>query len=195
MAHLKDGARHDGGAHLDDGARPDGLRVGDTERDAVTAALHDHFAAGRLDRAELDERLEAVLAAKTFGDLRALVRDLPAPTGLPEPEPPAGFPWGPEAAVMFGGPGHPAWRHHAHMARRHRAHMARMARRRRRMARGPHGHGPFPMFPLMLVVFLVVTFTVGVGAGFLAVLQLALVAWLVRAAVLAFGARRSGGSA
>ncbi|MEV3921970.1 DUF1707 SHOCT-like domain-containing protein [Actinomadura coerulea] len=63
----------------------DEIRVGDAERDAVMVALHDHFAEGRLDRTELDERLESVLAARTRGDLRALVRDLPSPTGLPEP--------------------------------------------------------------------------------------------------------------
>ncbi|GGQ44489.1 hypothetical protein BKA00_003216 [Actinomadura coerulea] len=63
----------------------DEIRVGDAERDAVMVALHDHFAEGRLDRIELDERLESVLAARTRGDLRALVRDLPSPTGLPEP--------------------------------------------------------------------------------------------------------------
>lgn len=154
----------------------DEMRIGDAERDAVMVALHDHFAAGRLDRGELDERMDAVLSAKTRGDLRPLVRDLPAPTGLPEPEKqaPAAVPWGPGAAVMFGGPGHPAWRHH-----------------RRHMARGHHRHGPFPAFPLLLGVFLVLAFTVGPGAGFLAVLQIALAIWVVRAVLLAFGARRS----
>ena len=153
-------------------ARQDEIRVGDAERDAVMLAMQDHFAAGRLDRAELDERQDAVLSAKTHGDLRALVRDLPEPTGLPRPERAA-----PDlatgAAVMFGGPMHPAWRHHhRHAARRHR-------------------HGPpFPVFPLMLAVFLVVAFTVGPGAGLLAVLQVALVIWIVRAVMLAFGVRR-----
>lgn len=54
------------------------LRVGDAERDAVASALHEHFAQGRLDREELDERLSAALAAKTVGDLREVIRDLPA---------------------------------------------------------------------------------------------------------------------
>lgn len=67
-------------------ARHDEIRIGDAERDAVMVALHDHFAEGRLDRGELDERLDAVLSAKTRGDLRTLVKDLPSPTGLPEPE-------------------------------------------------------------------------------------------------------------
>ncbi|GAA0559489.1 DUF1707 SHOCT-like domain-containing protein [Actinomadura livida] len=163
----------------------DEMRIGDTERDAVMVALHDHFAAGRLDRGELDERMDAVLSAKTRGDLRPLVRDLPAPTGLPEPDRRA--PSSMEgAAVMFGGPWHPAWQeHHRHMARR----------RHRHMARGHHRHGPpFPAFPLLLAVFLVLAFTVGPGAGVLAVLQIALAVWIVRAALLAFGARKSGRS-
>ncbi|WP_307801726.1 DUF1707 SHOCT-like domain-containing protein [Actinomadura violacea] len=157
--------------------RPDDIRIGDAERDAVMVALHDHFAAGRLDRGELDERLDAVLTAKTRGDLRALVRDLPAPTGLPEPGGPAAafgdVPWGVGHAVMFGGPGHPMH----HRRHRHPAHHRR--------------HGPHFAFPLMLAVFLVVTFTVGVGTAALAVLHIALAIWLVRAVMLLTGARRS----
>jgi hypothetical protein len=168
--------------------RPDDIRIGDAERDAVMVALHDHFAAGRLDRGELDERMDAALSAKTRGDLRTLVRDLPDPHGLPEPEAPAAFgdaaglPWE-GAAVMFGGPGRPM-RHHRHMAHAHRhpghGHLA-------------HGHrrGPHVAFPLMLAVFLVVTFTVGVGTAALAVLQIALAIWLVRAVMLLVGHRRS----
>ncbi|MFL6053373.1 MAG: DUF1707 domain-containing protein [Actinoallomurus sp.] len=53
------------------------LRVGDAERDAVASALHEHFAQGRLDREELDERLATALSAKTVGDLREVTRDLP----------------------------------------------------------------------------------------------------------------------
>ena len=150
-------------------ARRDEIRIGDAERDAVMVALHDHFAEGRLDRGELDERLDAVLSAKTRGDLRTLVKDLPSPTGLPEPEkaPALGAP------LMFGGPGQPAWQHHRHMARHHR-------------------HGPrFPAFPLLLGVFLVLTFTIGPGTGFLAVMQIALVIWIIRAIALAFHTRHS----
>lgn len=155
-------------------ARHDEIRVGDAERDAVMVALHDHFAAGRLDRGELDERLDTALTAKTRGDLRTLVEDLPAPSGLPEPEKTAG-PGAPLAfpGPFFGGPGHPAWqRHHRHLAARHR-------------------HGPrFPAFPLLLAVFLVLAFTAGPGTGVLVVLQIALAVWLIRAALLAFGVRR-----
>jgi hypothetical protein len=61
----------------------DGIRVSDADRDRVTAQLRDHFAAGRITRGELDERLSATLTAKTFGDLRRIVADLPGPAPAP----------------------------------------------------------------------------------------------------------------
>ena len=42
--------------------------------------IREHFAAGRLDEDELNERLSAAYAAKTNGELAALRADLP---GLP----------------------------------------------------------------------------------------------------------------
>lgn len=84
---------------------PDDLRIGDTERDAVATALHDHFAQGRLTREELEERLDTTLAAKTRADLREVAKDLPGPNGLPEPVQQTP-PWAP-------GP-HRVHRHHRH---------------------------------------------------------------------------------
>jgi DUF1707 SHOCT-like domain len=55
----------------------DGIRVSDADRDRVTAQLRDHFGAGRITPGELDERLSAALNAKTFGDLRRIMADLP----------------------------------------------------------------------------------------------------------------------
>jgi hypothetical protein len=55
----------------------DTLRVGDAEREQAARELGDHFAAGRLDREEYDERLEAAFAARTGQDLQVLFRDLP----------------------------------------------------------------------------------------------------------------------
>jgi len=55
------------------------LRIGDTERTLVTEALQQHFAEGRLDSDELEERLDATLAAKTQADLREITKDLPGP--------------------------------------------------------------------------------------------------------------------
>ena len=55
----------------------DRIRVSDTDRDRVTARLRDHFAEGRLTPGELDERISAALSARTFGDLRRVMADLP----------------------------------------------------------------------------------------------------------------------
>jgi len=55
------------------------IRVGDEERDHAARALGDHFAVGRLDRDEYDQRLDRAFAARTRGDLAALFRDLPTP--------------------------------------------------------------------------------------------------------------------
>jgi hypothetical protein len=57
----------------------DRFRTSDTDRDRAAALLRDHFAAGRITREELDERLTATLSAKTFGDLRRALADLPGP--------------------------------------------------------------------------------------------------------------------
>jgi len=61
------------------------MRVGDAERDEAARALGDHFASGRLDREEYDERLEQAFAARTGNDLVALFRDLPQPRGAVSP--------------------------------------------------------------------------------------------------------------
>lgn len=58
------------------------LRVSDTERDMAASILREAAGDGRLDLEELDERLEAVYAAKTYGDLEPITRDLPT-TGAP----------------------------------------------------------------------------------------------------------------
>jgi hypothetical protein len=55
----------------------DRFRVSDADRERAAALLRDHFAAGRLSAAELDQRLAASLAAKTAGDLRRNLADLP----------------------------------------------------------------------------------------------------------------------
>src|SRR5262249_41878550 len=55
------------------------LRIGDAERWAAAAALGDHFAAGRLDQGEFDERTAAVYAARTYADLEPPFADLPEP--------------------------------------------------------------------------------------------------------------------
>jgi hypothetical protein len=62
------------------------LRASDAERERTATALRDHYAAGRLDADELDERTDAAYAAKTVGELRRLVTDLPPlPAAPPRP--------------------------------------------------------------------------------------------------------------
>ncbi len=55
------------------------IRASDADRDRITARLQEHFAEGRLTRDELDERVATVLHAKTFGELRGVLADLPEP--------------------------------------------------------------------------------------------------------------------
>jgi len=61
------------------------VRIGDTERDRAIATLGDHFAAGRLNREELDERVEAAMQARFDDDLEPLFADLPVPEPVLEP--------------------------------------------------------------------------------------------------------------
>ena len=88
------------------------MRIGDAERDAAAADLGEHFTAGRLTLEELHERLEAVFAAKTFGQLARIMSDLPGPGRLPglarlarQPAMPGmpGLPWMPAPAPATAG--------------------------------------------------------------------------------------------
>lgn len=63
------------------------LRVGDAERDDATAALGEHFAAGRLTKMEFDERAEQASAARFERDLTPVFVDLPVVTAEVSPEP------------------------------------------------------------------------------------------------------------
>jgi hypothetical protein len=53
------------------------LRISDADRHRVAELLREAAGEGRLDIDELDERLEAAYAAKTYGDLVPLTSDLP----------------------------------------------------------------------------------------------------------------------
>jgi Domain of unknown function (DUF1707) len=59
------------------------IKASDAERDAVVAALSEHFQAGRLTTEELEERTGRALAARTVGGLDELTTDLPAPRPAP----------------------------------------------------------------------------------------------------------------
>ncbi|SEP93496.1 Cell wall-active antibiotics response 4TMS YvqF [Lentzea xinjiangensis] len=59
------------------------LRASDADRERVAQVLHRATAEGRLDIHELDERLIAVYAAKTYGELVPITADLVL-SGLPQ---------------------------------------------------------------------------------------------------------------
>ncbi len=69
--------------------RPEDLRVSDAERSIVSQRLHQAHDAGQLDLMEFDERLRAVLAARTRGELLRTTADLPdvPPAAAPAPRP------------------------------------------------------------------------------------------------------------
>ncbi|HEX4093884.1 MAG TPA: DUF1707 domain-containing protein [Trebonia sp.] len=73
------------------------IRVSDADRNAVAEQLGAHYADGRLDQAEFDERISRTMAAKTRGDLAGLFDDLPDPG--PAGAGPAG-PGGPTAPYV-----------------------------------------------------------------------------------------------
>ncbi|GAA5125311.1 DUF1707 domain-containing protein [Pseudonocardia adelaidensis] len=53
------------------------LRIGHAEREAAVRELGEHYAAGRLDAAEYEERTSAAYAARTAEDLEPIFADLP----------------------------------------------------------------------------------------------------------------------
>jgi hypothetical protein len=63
------------------------LRVSDAERTEVADRLSKHYADGRLDQAEFNERLDQAMAAKTQFDLNGLFDDLPPLDGSNGVEP------------------------------------------------------------------------------------------------------------
>ena len=65
------------------------LRISDADREAAIARLSEHYAAGRLDKDEFDERSDAVWSAKIGADLAPIFADL-------EPVNPAGRERGPQ---------------------------------------------------------------------------------------------------
>ncbi|WP_433343597.1 DUF1707 SHOCT-like domain-containing protein [Streptomyces sp. CA-253872] len=68
----------------------DGQRASDADRDAVAERLREAAAEGRIDFDELDERLGTALSARTYGELRPLLADLPGAPPLVQPPAPHG---------------------------------------------------------------------------------------------------------
>jgi hypothetical protein len=54
------------------------MKASDADRDAVLSELSEHFQAGRLTAGEFEDRTGRALAARTWGELRDLMQDLPA---------------------------------------------------------------------------------------------------------------------
>jgi hypothetical protein len=61
------------------------LRIGHAEREAAANHLRDNYAQGRLTLDEFNQRLDAVFAATTRGQLDALTADLPQSTAASAP--------------------------------------------------------------------------------------------------------------
>jgi hypothetical protein len=74
------------------------LRVSDADRDAAITELGEHFQAGRIEPAELEDRTGRALRARIGSDLDELLADLPRRPQAPE-GPPAAAPR-PRAALI-----------------------------------------------------------------------------------------------
>jgi DUF1707 SHOCT-like domain len=72
-------------------ARRATLKASDADRDQIAERLRKATGEGRLLAEELEERLEATFAARTYGELDAVVADLPGVTvrRRERPRPPA----------------------------------------------------------------------------------------------------------
>jgi hypothetical protein len=79
----------------------DALRVGDRDRELAVSVLHEAVGGGYLDLAEFEERSRTVYAARTRGELRAALADLPDGIRL---FPPAG-PTGTDGSLAVASPG------------------------------------------------------------------------------------------
>lgn len=146
----------------------DRIRISDADREQVAARLREHFAEGRLTSEELDERITATLNAKTFGDLRPIMADLPGPGPVPpydwavppsggQQAPPPGAPSGPWGGGPMGGP-------------------------YRGYRRGPR------LLPLLLIAF-VVAFVLPGPWVFFGFVKLLLLFWLIACVVGIFASR------
>ena len=60
-----------------------GQRAADSDRDATAEALREAFAEGRITQEELEQRLDQVHAARTYGELAPITADLPVVTPAP----------------------------------------------------------------------------------------------------------------
>ena len=73
------------------------MRIADSDRERAMADLAMHYADGRLDHEEYDERLDAIWTARTRADLALLFNDLPRLQPAQPARPPARAPGPPGA--------------------------------------------------------------------------------------------------
>jgi hypothetical protein len=83
---------------------PRNLRASDADRERVANVLREAAGDGRLTMDELDERLDAVYAAKTYAELEPITHDLPG-TGTGTAYEPAPSPAAAGDPARFGGAG------------------------------------------------------------------------------------------
>jgi Domain of unknown function (DUF1707) len=153
------------------------VRIGDADREAITAQLREHYADGRLTLDELNERLDQTFAAKTRADLDVVLRDLPHVARPFADAPAAGFggtAWQGQARPEL--TGQSGWDHGTGNGRR-------------------YGRAAFaPLLVLMWVALVwgaVTLFGIGGDRPLAIVLLLAALAFLKR--LFGFGGRRRGG--
>ena len=162
------------------------MRVSDAEREAAAAELREHFASGRLNQDELDERLSSAFAAKNRADLNALFTDLPS----------SGPGWaaasgGGQTSKPFG-PGAQAWG-----AATSDASSGWQGRGDGWRTSAGRGIGRFVFASVLVWVLFIVgilgIFGIGTGRPFGVVLVIAAFALLRRLVFMIFGRRRMGG--
>ena len=169
------------------------MRVSDAEREAAAAELREHFASGRLNQDELNDRLAAAFAAKTRGDLNAIFTDLPS----------SGHGWASASAPgegrTFGpgpfGAGVPRWGPSAHRGAsddgdwqaRGNAWRASAGRSIGRIA------ATSVLVWMLFILGILGVFGIGTGRPFGVVLVIAALALLRRLLFMIFGRRMRGG--
>ncbi len=163
------------------------MRVSDAEREAAAAELREHFASGRLNQDELDERLSSAFAAKNRADLNALFTDLPS----------SGPSWaaasgGGQTSKPFG-PGAQAWG----AATSDASSSGWQGRGNGWRTAAGRGIGRFAFASVLVWVLFIVgilgIFGIGTGRPFGVVLVIAALALLRRLVFMIFGRRRMGG--
>ncbi len=98
---MSDG-RDEGSAENGDLPDPSQLRISDADRHQVAEVLREAAGEGRIDFEELDERLEATYAARTYADLVPITLDLPVRAATDLPSQPASSTT--PSPVVAGGP-------------------------------------------------------------------------------------------